>query len=142
MGISAIKQGGGVNAAEVVEPDRTEPYDVSPPGKLLGEVDAGYQGAKTAAAIANSGSGKLEIVQRNEPHRFVVLPKRRIVERTLGWISDNRRLARAFERYARSAAAFVRRVIIRIMLKRLTRSALCFLNLTSWIGSKWIVSVW
>jgi transposase len=59
--------------------------------------DAGYQGAKTAAAIAKTGSWKLEIVKRNEPHRFVVLPKRWIVERTLAWISHNRRLARDFE---------------------------------------------
>src|ERR1700689_3390682 len=44
--------------------------------------DAGYQGAKTAAAIAKTGSWKLEIVKRNEPHRFVVLPKR--------WISSAR----------------------------------------------------
>jgi transposase len=87
--------------------------------------DAGYQGAKTAAAIAKTGSWKLEIVKRNEPHRFVVLPKRWIVERTLAWISHNRRLARDFERYARSAAAFVRLAMIRIMLKRLTRSAHC-----------------
>ena len=87
--------------------------------------DAGYPGAKTAAAIAKTGSWKLEIVRRNEPHRFVVLPKRWIVERTLAWISHNRRLARDFERYARSAAAFVRLAMIRIMLKRLTRSAHC-----------------
>jgi transposase len=87
--------------------------------------DAGYQGAKTAAAIAKTGSWKLEIVKRNEPHRFVVLPKRWIVERTLAWISHNRRLARDFERYARSVAAFVRLAMIRIMLKRLTRSAHC-----------------
>ena len=87
--------------------------------------DAGYQGAKTAAAIAKTGSWKLEIVKRNELHRFVVLPKRWIVERTLAWISHNRRLARDFERYARWAAAFVRLAMIRIMLKRLTRSAHC-----------------
>jgi transposase len=112
-----------VNAAEIVEPDRAEPYDVSPLGKLLGEVDAGYQGAKTTAAIAKTRSRKLEIVKRNEPHRFVVLPRRRIVHRTRAWISHNRRLARDFERQARSAASFVRLVMIRIMLKRLTRSA-------------------
>ena len=82
--------------------------------------------AQTAAAIAKTGSWKLEIVKRNERHRFVVLPKRWIVERTLAWISNNRRLARDFERYARSAAAFVRLAMIRIMLKRLTRSL--FLN--------------
>jgi transposase len=69
--------------------------------------NAGHQGAKTAAAIAKSGSWKLETVKRNEPHRFVVLPERWIVESTLAWISHNRRLAHDFERYARSAAAFV-----------------------------------
>jgi transposase len=87
--------------------------------------DAGYQGAKAAAAIANTGTWTLEIVKRNELHRFVVLPKRGIVERTLAWISRNRRLARDFERYARSAAAFVRLAMIRIMLRRLTRPAHC-----------------
>jgi transposase len=87
--------------------------------------DAGYQGAKTAAAIAKTGTWKIEIVKRNELHRFVVLPKRWIVERTLAWISHNRRLARDFERYARSAAAFVRLAMIRIMLRRLTSPARC-----------------
>jgi transposase len=87
--------------------------------------DAGYQGPRTAAAIATTGTWRLEIVKRNELHRFVVLPKRWIVERTLAWISHNRRLARDFERYARTAAAFVRLAMIRIMLRRLTRSALC-----------------
>ena len=33
-----------------------------------------------------------EIVKRNELHRFIVLPKRWIVERTFAWISRNRRL--------------------------------------------------
>ena len=57
-------------------------------------------------------------------HHFVVLPKRWIVERTLAWISRNRRLARDFERYARTVAAFVRLAMIRIMLRRLTRPTL------------------
>jgi transposase len=42
--------------------------------------DAGYQGPKAAAAAAKSGTWRLEIVKRNEAHRFVVLPKRWIVE--------------------------------------------------------------
>jgi len=87
--------------------------------------DAGYQGSTAAAALAKTGTWTLEIVKRNELHRFVVLPKRWIVERTLAWISRNRRLARDFERYARSAAAFVRLAMIRIMLRRLTRPAHC-----------------
>jgi transposase len=87
--------------------------------------DAAYQGPKTAAAIAKTGTWKLEIVKRDELHRFLVLPKRWIVERTLAWISHNRRLARDFERYARSAAAFIRLAMIRIMLRRLTNPTLC-----------------
>ena len=63
--------------------------------------------------------------RREVLHRFVVLPKRWIVERTLAWISHGRRLARDFERYARSAAAFIRLAMIRIMLRRLTNTTLC-----------------
>ena len=82
--------------------------------------DAGYQGPKAATAIAKTGTWKLEIVKRNELHRFVVLPNRWIVERTLAWISRCRRLAKDFERHARKAAAFVRLAMIRLMLRRLT----------------------
>lgn len=41
------------------------------------------------------------------------------VERTIGWISRNRRLARDFERQCRIAVAFVHMAMIRIMLGRL-----------------------
>jgi len=47
-----------------------------------------------AAVTIDSGTGTLEIVKCDESHRFVVLPKRWIVERSLAWISRNRRLAR------------------------------------------------
>jgi transposase len=83
--------------------------------------DAGYQGPKAAKTVADTGRWVIEIVKRSDAHNFVVLPKRWIVERTLAWISRNRRLARDFERYARSAAAFVRLAMIRIMLRRLAR---------------------
>ena len=81
--------------------------------------DAGYQGPRVASAAARTGSWIVEIVKRNELHKFVVVPKRWIVERTLAWISRNRRLARDFERYASTVAAFVRLAMIRIMLRRL-----------------------
>jgi transposase len=84
--------------------------------------DAGYQGPKMAKVIAKTGAWKLEIVKRSDAHRFVVLPKRWIVERTFAWISRNRRLARDFERYARTVAAFFHLAMIRIMLRRLTRT--------------------
>jgi len=83
--------------------------------------DAGYQGPRVAQAAAVTGGWVVEIVKRSDLHKFVVLPKRWIVERTLAWISRNRRLARDFERYARTVAAFIRLAMIRIMLRRLTR---------------------
>lgn len=87
--------------------------------------DAGYQGPRVVLAAKRSGSWIVEIVKRSELHDFVVVPKRWIVERTLAWISRNRRLCRDFERYARTAAAFIRLAMIKIMLRRLTRSTAC-----------------
>jgi hypothetical protein len=46
-----------------------------------------------------------------------------LVERTFARISRNRRLARDFERYAATVAAFVRLAMIRIMLRRLAANA-------------------
>lgn len=81
--------------------------------------DAGYQGPKMEAAVARTGTWTLQIVRRCDQHRFVVLPKRWIVERTLAWISRSRRLARDYERHTRTATAFVRLAMIRLMLRRL-----------------------
>ena len=84
--------------------------------------DGGYQGPRVRAAAARSGTWKIDIIKRSDIAKgFVVLPKRWVVERTLAWISRNRRLCRDFERYTRTVAAFVRLAMIRIMLRRLTR---------------------
>jgi transposase len=83
------------------------------------------QRARTAAAIARTGSWKIEIVKRNKIASLRCPAKRWIVERTLAWISRHRRLARDFERYARPSAAFVRLAMIRPMLRRLTRPDHC-----------------
>jgi transposase len=88
--------------------------------------DGGYQGPKAAKAAALTGSWIIDIVKRlNTAVGFEVVPKRWIVERTLAWISRCRRLARDFERYGRTVAAFIRLAMIRIMLRRLTRSNPC-----------------
>jgi transposase len=96
--------------------------------------DAGYQGQKMEAVVARTGVWALQIVRRCDRHRFVVLPKRWILERTLAWISRCRRLARDYERHARKAAAFVRLAMIRHMLRRLATSA-CSGSQTSRKGS-------
>ena len=87
--------------------------------------DSGYQGPRATLAATSSGDWVIEIVKRNEMHKFVVLPKRWIVERTNAWISINRRLMRDYERHARTVAAFIRLAMIKIMLRRLTRTSHC-----------------
>ena len=86
--------------------------------------DGGYQGPEFQAAVKKVlGRVNVEIVKRSDQAKgFLVLPKRWIVERTFAWISRNRRLARDFERYTRTVAAFFRLAMIRIMLRRLTRT--------------------
>ena len=86
--------------------------------------DGGYQGPGTAAAVRALGRWELEIVKRSEGVRgFTPLPKRWIVERTFRWLNRCRRLARDFEHLARTALAFLRLAMIRLMLRRLTRSS-------------------
>ena len=67
--------------------------------------DGGYQGPKMAAVVKKTGAWTLQIVKRSDLGGFVVLPKRWIVERTLAWISRNRRLCRDYERHTRKAVA-------------------------------------
>jgi transposase len=75
-------------------------------------------------AAAKTGYWTIEIVERSSTAvGFEVLPKRWIVERTFAWLSRFRRLARDFERYARTVAAFIHLAMIRIMLKRLVASS-------------------
>src|SRR5436305_6341500 len=81
--------------------------------------DGGYAGRKMAMTVWRTGAWSLQIVKRSDAAGFEVLPKRWIVERTFAWISRNRRLARDFERYATTVAAFIRLAMIRIMLRRL-----------------------
>jgi transposase len=78
-----------------------------------------YQAHKIEGAVARTSTWELRIVRRCDGHRFVVLPKRWIAERTLAWISHCRRLARDYERHARKAAASIRLAMIRLMLRRL-----------------------
>jgi transposase len=70
------------------------------PGRLLKLVwaDSAYQGQALAQAFARHGV-KVEVVRRSEGQTgFVVLARRWIVERTLGWLSRARRLNRDHER--------------------------------------------
>lgn len=50
---------------------------------------------------------------------FVLLPRRWVVERTLGWLGRWRRLARDYEELPEVSEAMVKLAMIRLMLHRL-----------------------
>jgi transposase len=84
--------------------------------------DGAYQGEATATAVARIGAWDLEIVKRSDTAKgFIVLPKRWIVERTLSWLGRCRRLSKHLENLARSALAFLRLAMIRLMMRRIVR---------------------
>jgi putative transposase len=44
------------------------------------------------------------------------------IERTFSWLSQNRRMSKAYERLCASAEAFVYTAMIRLMVRRLARA--------------------
>ena len=79
--------------------------------------DSGYAG-KLIDKVKDKFKIELEIVKRNEPHVFKILPKRWIVERTFAWIDTNRRNSKNYERLNNTSVAMVHISAIRIMLNR------------------------
>jgi transposase len=86
--------------------------------------DGGYQGPVFAGAAAKAMPGMaVEIVKRSDTAQgFEVLPRRWVVERSLGWYGRCRRLAKDFENLNRTALAFLRLASIRLMLRRICKS--------------------
>jgi len=85
--------------------------------------DSGYQGAKFRQAMQRVyGQINVEIVKRSDAGTFVVLPKRWIVERTIGWLNRCRRLAKDWERLNRNGLTFLRWASIRMMVRKLCQS--------------------
>ena len=83
--------------------------------------DGGYQGPLFKKALKRVlRQVDLEIVRRVDHAKgFEVLPKRWIVERTIGWLNRCRRLAKDWENLNRKALAFLRLASIRLMLQKL-----------------------
>ena len=70
----------------------------------LAYVDQGYTGEEAERAAAQQGI-RLQVVKLPEAKRgFVLLPRRWVVERSFGWMSRFRRLARDYERLATTLA--------------------------------------
>jgi transposase len=82
--------------------------------------DAGYAG-KLLDWAGQTLNVTIQIVKRSEPHRFVVLPRRWVVERTLAWITGHRRCVRDYEGLPAHHEAMVCWAMIRITSQRLAR---------------------
>lgn len=83
--------------------------------------DRAYQGPRFREALANILPRlEIEIVRRSDQVKgFVVLPKRWIVERSIGWLNRCRRLAKDWENLNHSALAFLKLASIRLMVRKL-----------------------
>jgi putative transposase len=60
-----------------------------------------------------------EVYAQERPEAF--LPKRWIVERTLSWLSQYRRMSKDYERLPESSEAFIYVGMSRLMVRRLAR---------------------
>jgi transposase len=83
--------------------------------------DGGYQGPAFQGGLRKvCRTLTVEIVRRSDQAKgFTVLPKRWIVERTIGWLNRCRRLAKDWECKSRKGRAFVLLASIRLMTRKL-----------------------
>ena len=80
-------------------------------------VDGGYTGERFANQVKEICNAQVEVVKRNELHRFVVLPRRWVVERLFGWLDKFRRLWKNCERKLVISAQILTFALIAILIR-------------------------
>ena len=85
--------------------------------------DGGYQGDEAQRAAFEASHIAITVVKRTDKEikGFIVLPKRWVVERTLGWINRARRLSKDFEATIESALTWLLIAIVALLIRRLAR---------------------
>lgn len=83
--------------------------------------DSGCDGAPLALWVKSAAAITLEVVKRTDPHRFQLVRRRWVVERTFGWLMRYRRLVRDYERRPEHHEAMVYWATVFIMTRRLAR---------------------
>src|SRR5664280_2355243 len=84
--------------------------------------DGGFKKAFVSSCGAHHISA--EVVNKIHDHRFEVLPRRWVVERTWSWLMNNRRLQVDYERNPIVTEGFVWAAHARLLLRRLTDPAI------------------
>ncbi|MCM0594498.1 MAG: IS5 family transposase [Gloeotrichia echinulata DEX184] len=83
-------------------------------------VDAGFDGNPFMRWVMDFCRWIVQVVIRpKESRKFVLLPKRWVVERTFGWLTWCRRLNKDYELLPETSETFVYIAMIRIMVRRL-----------------------
>lgn len=80
--------------------------------------DGGYTGENFANKVREIIDATVEVVKRNELHKFIVLPKRWVVERSFGWLEKCRRLWKNCERKINTSLHMAILAFIALIVKR------------------------
>ena len=92
------------------------------PSIRLTWADSGYAGKLiTWAKTKLRPRLTVQVVKRTEQHKFIVLPRRWVVERTFSWITRSRRTVRDYERLPGHHETMVYWAMTIIMTRRLAR---------------------
>ena len=90
--------------------------EVSTVKAMLG--DGGYSGGNFAGSMARMLGAEVTIAKRNELHKFAVIPKRWVVERSFAWLDNYRRLWKNCERKLDTSLQMTTLAFVAIMMKR------------------------
>lgn len=82
--------------------------------------DGGYTGEPFAQGVQKllGETVTVQIAKRNELHKFAVIPKRWVVERSFAWLEKNRRLWKNCERWLNTSLQFVNLAFLALLLRR------------------------
>ena len=81
-------------------------------------VDGGYTGEPFAAQVEELLGATVEVAKRNELHKFAVIPKRWVVERSFSWLEKCHRLWKNCERKLNTSLQIVVIAFLCLLLKR------------------------
>ena len=82
--------------------------------------DSGYVGQPFAQAVKETLGEEVtvQIAKRSELHKFAVIPKRWVVERSFAWLDKNRRLWKNCERKLDTSLQFIHLAFLALLLRR------------------------
>ena len=82
-------------------------------------VDGGYAGRLLEWVTDHFRFSLAVVLRPRETRKFVLFPRRWVVERTFGWLNHSRRLSKSYERLTQTDQAWIYIAMTRIMLNRL-----------------------